>query len=250
MDRDTLLDLIPAYALGALDPEEHAEVEALLATDAEAQSLLTEYQAMAEELVLTTPARRAPAHLGADLRARLAANRAEPDIQLVPPTERPRLHRKQRTWIPYALGLAASIALVFAALLILNRPGDVPPDNPAERYAWIVAQAGARRVTITSELAPTLSGELVVTADGQYGVIQVENMPQLPPERAYELWYINEAGPHSAGLLDIDNPEAAHYISLPEPAEQYNAYAVSVEPETGSPDPNAPSGDIAFAVEV
>jgi anti-sigma-K factor RskA len=253
MDRNTLLDLIPAYTLGALDPEERTEIEAFLATDTEAQEMLVEYQEMTEALILTTPARPAPAHLSGDLRARLAAQRSpyEPQLTIIPPiqlidrTPGPTPPR----WMPYAVGAAATILIVITALVFLNRPID-PPSDPSERYQWIVAQAGSRRIEITSDIAPDMSGELVVTADGQYGVIQVENMPELPADRAFELWFIDDAGPHSAGLLQMDDPQAENYINLPEPAEQYAAYAVSVEPNTGSPDPNAPSGDVAFAVEV
>ena len=46
MDRETLLDLIPAYALGALDSEERAEFEAWLSTDSDGRRLLAEYQAV------------------------------------------------------------------------------------------------------------------------------------------------------------------------------------------------------------
>jgi anti-sigma-K factor RskA len=255
MDRNTLLDLIPAYALGALDPEERSEVEALLATDAEAQAMLVEYQAMTEALVLTTPVRPASARLSGDLRARLAAQRAQSQpepadispFQLVRPIPGPRPPPSR--WMPYVAGAAAMILILITALAYFMRQG-MPPSDPAERYQWIVSQADARRVAFKSDLDPNTTGELVVTADGQYGVIQVEKLPNIAADRAFELWYINDTGPHSAGLLDINNPQAPNYINLPEPVEQYNAYAVSVEPETGSPDPNAPSGDVAFAVEV
>jgi len=98
MDRNDLLDLIPAYALGALDAEERAAVETLLATDAEAQQLLAEYQGVAETLMLTAPARPAPAHLQADLKARLAAQResttGKTGAREAAPTARPTLQKR------------------------------------------------------------------------------------------------------------------------------------------------------------
>src|SRR5262245_35245263 len=96
MDRNTLLDLIPAYALGALDADERAEVDAFLATDDEARTLLAEYQAFTDSLVFSVPARPAPAHLNADLRQRLATSRPQPtatvpksESELVPPPVSP-----------------------------------------------------------------------------------------------------------------------------------------------------------------
>src|SRR5205085_5277677 len=129
MDRNILLDLIPAYALGALDPDERAEVEAFLATDDEARTLLAEYQAVTDAIVLTAPARRPPAHLNADLRQRLAASRPHPtatahksEPTLVPPpaatSARPALQRRSPVWVRYVTA-AAMIALVLAALLLL-----------------------------------------------------------------------------------------------------------------------------------
>ena len=73
MNRDELLELIPAYALDALNEEERIELEAFLKEDAEAQALLADYQAMTSAFVFDVPERSAPVHLGADLANRLKA---------------------------------------------------------------------------------------------------------------------------------------------------------------------------------
>ena len=57
MTRDDLLELIPAYALDALDTDERAEVDSLLTSDAEAQQLLADYEAVASALVFHVPER-------------------------------------------------------------------------------------------------------------------------------------------------------------------------------------------------
>ncbi len=73
MTREELLNLIPAYAIGALDDNERIALEKLLETDTEAQQIMQEYTAIAEVLTFAVPERPAPAHLKADLKARLAA---------------------------------------------------------------------------------------------------------------------------------------------------------------------------------
>ncbi|MEP6988838.1 MAG: hypothetical protein ABI970_24770, partial [Chloroflexota bacterium] len=111
MDRNELLDLIPAYALEALEPDEKQQVEALLKTDVEAQQLLAEYQDITNNLILATPARRAPVHLQDDLRKRLAANRP---VQAAPSTAVRPARRRASIWLPL-LAAAAVIVLIFGA---------------------------------------------------------------------------------------------------------------------------------------
>ncbi|MBI5667533.1 MAG: hypothetical protein HZC41_05950 [Chloroflexi bacterium] len=125
MNREELLERIPAYALGALDEDERAAVEAWLPTDPEAQRLLKEYRELVEWLPLAAPAQPAPSHLQADLRRRLNEQRGEtaktsaadePRPALIPPTlPRPML---RRDWIPLMLGMAAALVVLFAALLL------------------------------------------------------------------------------------------------------------------------------------
>jgi anti-sigma-K factor RskA len=260
MDRNTLLDLIPAYAIGALDSDERAEVEAFLAADAEAREMLAEYQALSDSLILTTPVKRAPSHLNADLRQRLAASRpastaptlvqttlpaVPPPIQVVKPV------RRTPTWTPYVLAAAAAFAIVLAVILLL-RP-QTPPTDPAQRYEWIIAQAGVQHIPLApSDPSPDTAGKLVLTADGQYGVIEVWGLPPIQEGQTFQLWLIDDSGAHSGGLLEFAQPQGPNYISLPIPSEKaaddYDAFGLSIEPEGGSPDPNGPTGDRVFGV--
>ncbi|MEP0763458.1 MAG: hypothetical protein HRF48_12060, partial [Chloroflexota bacterium] len=96
VSRDELLGMIPAYALNALDPDEARVLEAWLPTDPEGQALLVEYRALAGQLYVLAPPRPAPAHLGADLRARLAAGRE----QRAQPASRALVRRRAaRLWL-------------------------------------------------------------------------------------------------------------------------------------------------------
>jgi anti-sigma-K factor RskA len=258
MDRNTLLDLIPAYALGALDPDERAAVEAFLATDDEARALLADYQGMTDSLVLTAPARRAPAHLNADLRGRLAASRQQPpaasrppEPKLVPPPARPALGRRSPAWIRYGAA-AAMVALVLAAVLLLRGPS-TPPDDPAQRYEWIMAQENNRRIPISGDdPSPDTQGQLLLTADGAYAVIEVRQLPAIQGDQTFQLWLIDDQGAHSGGLLEFPQTQGPNYINLPlsKPADDYTAFGVSIEPSGGSPNPDGPSGPRIFGVAV
>lgn len=273
MERQTLLDLIPAYALGALDAEDHAAVEALLQTDAEARQLLAEYQVIADNLVIATPARRAPAHLQDDLRRRLAMAKPsaqENPVPLSPPrpteisfgrtqgegtdssgygTKTPEITvvRRRNVW-PMVAGLAAALVVIVGALLLLR-----PAADPGEQlYAQIVAQADARRIPITTSEGFGANGELVMTADGAKAVIQVESLPSISAEQTFQLWLVDANGARSGGLIKSLSTESTYYIVLPleKPALDYAGFGVSIEPAGGSPDPNGPTGPRVFGVSI
>lgn len=239
MDRNELFDLIPAYALGALDPEEQAAVETLLQGDAEAQRELVLYQDISRALVLATPARRAPVHLGDDLRRRLAAERT---ATAPVTTQKQRPARRVNIWASL-LAAAAVLAVVIAGTLLLNGR------DPGEQlYAQIVAQAGFQQVTI--ENSAVASGDIVVSPDGQQAVIRLTRLPQLEAAQTFQLWLIDAAGAQSGGLFPFSNPQATYYMVVPleKSAGQYDAFGVSVEPEGGSPLFTAPSTAPIFAV--
>lgn len=266
MERQTLLDLIPAYALGALDAEDHTAVEALLQTDAEARQLLAEYQVIADNLVIATPARRAPAHLQDDLRRRLAMSSTphpQPLSQVqredkqstsatspqatVPKPPEITVVRRRNVW-PMVAGLAAALVVIVGALLLLR-----PAADPGEQlYAQIVAQADVRRIPITTSEGFGASGELVMTADGAKAVIQVESLPTISAAQTFQLWLVDANGARSGGLIQSLSTESTYYIVLPleKSALDYAGFGVSIEPAGGSPDPNGPTGPRVFGVSL
>ncbi len=229
MERNELLDLIPAYALEALAPDEKLQVEALLNSDVEAQQILAEYQDITTNLILATPARLAPPHLQDDLRKRLAAHRP---VQAVPSvTARPE-RRRVNVWMPLLVA-AAIIAIVFGAINYLNR------DKAKELYDQIVAMPDHKTMTIPDKDGNPI-GEMVASADGLQAVIRMTNMPVLQSDRAFQLWLIDDGGAHSGGVFDSKPPDSVYFVSVPlqKSVMGYKAFGVSVEPSTGSQEPS------------
>jgi len=241
MNRDDFLDLIPAYALGALDDDERAAFEARLLADLEAQRLLDEYRAVADALVLLTPAQPAPPGLADDLRRRLAAQRSAPEPQ--PASTRTALPRR-------ILALAAALALVFGALwLALNggRAGETMP--PDQMFSELLARPDAVRVALVSA-APfeDVYGELIAVPDGGYAVIKVDCLPQLEAGQAFQLWLTMAEGVVvSGGMFYADPDSETTYVpvTFSQPLARYRRLAVSIEPQTGSA---RPAGPPVFAV--
>lgn len=263
MDRQTLLDLIPAYALGALDPNERAEVEALLATDAEARQELAIYQDISDNLVLATPARRAPAHLQNDLRQRLAAQKSSNAASTPPPpapnhnqssgdgVELPTLQvvrRKRFDFVPL-LAAAAAFVIILGGLLLFTRPQATT--DPGQALFDDIISRGGSRVPITA-VDSSATGEMVMSTDGSQAVIQVASLPNIETNQIFQLWLIDANGAHSGGLLTQIDVSKTNYIIVPleKPVTQYDAFGVSIEPETGSPNPDGPSGPRVFGITI
>lgn len=251
MERQELLDLIPAYALGALDVDERTEVESLLHTDHEARQLLAEYQAITEAMVVMTPARRAPFALQEDLRRRLR-DTAQPELPTLQASV-PRRRFNPYIWVPMA-AVAAILVIVGALLLWQGSPGS----GPERLYGQLVAQAGARRIPLQAgqdlngQTFPT-QGELVISEDGQQAVIRVENLPALQSNQTFQLWLVETQtpdAPQSGGLIQFANPAGSNYIALPldKPASAYAGFGMSLEPAGGSKSPVGPSGPRVFEV--
>ncbi len=251
MDRDTLIDLIPAYALGALDADECDAVEALLRADAETQTLLAEYEAVAVHVALLAPPQAPPAHLAADLRARLAADRAARPAG-------PRGARgsaRRRGWSMGMLAAAAAIlVLAIAGALLLNR--DEAPEAtlmpPATLYRQILGQEGASRFAVVpDEGNETLIGELVVAARGDRAVLCMTHLPALSTDQVFQLWMIDQEGARtSGGVFTADPAGESVFLHVPfsAPVSAYQGLGVSIEPPGGSPYPDRPTGPRVFSV--
>ncbi len=242
MDRETFLDLIPAYALDALEESDRAEFEALLAQDAEAQQLLAEYQVITDNLVLTVPAQAAPAHLGADLRQRLATARPQP------------AQPKRPIWRIW-LAAAAILAVVFGVTWGLTQvlPGSEGAVATSEQvYNDIVALDNVVRVAVTpSEDFTDIAGELVVDLADNRAVIQVMNLPPIEADQTFQLWLRDTEGTVFDGGLFVGAPYGtATYVSLPlaAPFANYVGFGVSLEPAGGSPLGNQRSGPSVFRI--
>lgn len=228
MNRETLRELIPAYALGVLSPDEARQVEALLAEDEAARALLREYQATAAALALIAPARTP----SPELEARLLRRARQPRL-------RPLL---------YGLAGAAAVLVVIFAALVLSLSTAAP--SAEALYDQMMAEAGRVEIALVPALTPEITGTLVYRPGEMTAVIRVANLPPLTPEQAYQLWLIDDAGSVSGGIYRLT--EATNYIQVPatRPINEYLRFGVSLEPASGSPLGNRASGPRVFSVPI
>jgi anti-sigma-K factor RskA len=160
-DCDTLKALIPAYSVGATDPEETALVEQLLPLCPEGQAELDEYLALSQAMHYTVPLAQPPAHLHDKLMAALNTPAAKPAPtpntmsvrpQAAPPGEaqqpKPTQTPPARV-LPYRL--VAAVAAIAAALLIISNLYWVNQVNTLrDREQQIVSLLQNREAELTS----------------------------------------------------------------------------------------------------
>jgi hypothetical protein len=101
----------------------------------------------------------------------------------------------------------------------------------------------AQRVTlVAAKVPPQPQGKAYYLKNRSSLVFLANNMPALPPQKAYELWLIPVDGkPIPAGVFKPDARGNASVVNPPLPAGAIaKLFAITVENESGSPVPTSP----------
>jgi anti-sigma-K factor RskA len=243
---DDILDLLTAYALGALEPEEIARVSALLDERPELRATLAELRATADKLPYALPEAIPPP----ELRQRVldhATGRAISAAQSVPA----RIVNRARIWA-VSLGGIAAVAVLAAVIGWAQLAGtrselaSAQAELAAARADLASAQTELKQTQIqiveAQKVIASLQGAggsatILQTRGGE--TVLVAQLPPLKPGRVYQLWRIpNGSNPASAGIFRV-NPQGYVTAAIP-PGQQPRSgdtVAVTDEPDGGSPGP-------------
>jgi anti-sigma-K factor RskA len=229
-----VIELLPAYALGSLDEEEAIQVAEHLDTCPGCRAELLSYQAVAAQLALAAPDAIPPARLKQQILRQLQTPRLEPAIE------------PHRSWWQRIVDLfqraAPAWGLASLALVVLLVLSNLWWWQRADREGPMVTPGGMQVVAMAgTDAAPAAVGTLVISGDGEYGMLVVDGLPALDADHQYQLWLIRDGQRTSGGVFSV-NPEGygALWISSPEPLSSYPAFGITIEPEGGSP---GPTGD-------
>ncbi len=253
------LELCAGLVLDALDDAERVALEAHRAAGcAECER---EIVRLAEAARLLAGA-AAPAPPPPGLKARtLAAAAGEPRSRVLPlPAPR------RRSWGPWALAAAAGL-LAVTTLGQWREAGRLrgqldetrrrladSEGRLAEERRWtaVLDALDARPVSLapTPDGAPGLRGRGTWDPATRRAVIVFEGV-NAPAGRDYELWGLHPAGPRSLGLLRADSSGRAivRIEDAGDPAS-LQAFAISLEPAGGSPNPASPTGPVVMVGKV
>ncbi len=262
-------ELLPAYALGALDGEDLLALEEHLAAGCtECRRQLDLWQGDLEEIAATVP----PVQPSAETRARVlriaggAGNdrAVQREVQAAPPrplpVARPSGGASPWPWLAMAAALVIAVASLWrqAGLnnqltLVVAQRDRIAREASAldqqlglaraetQRLAEalsVIAAPGARAVQLAGlGPAPRATGRTFVNQDK--AVFYAFDLPPLPDGKTYQLWWIDSgAAPVPAGTFAPDpSGRATVRVENVRPAGQQPVWAVTVEPAGGVPQP-------------
>lgn len=223
-----IIELLPAYALGCLDADEEAAVADHLANCAACHQELAAYQAVVNQLPLAVTELSPHPALKQQL---LQQIHKKPQAKMAVSTP--------ARWLSWRLTLPTIFvrpqwqvisALAILILLVTNL------------LLWQqmrrTAVPGIQITLANTDAAPDATGFIYISADGKYGTLVAENLPQLPPEQQYQLWLTLDGERTSGGVFSVrKDGYASLEIWSPDPLNLYQTFGITMEPAGGSPSP-------------
>lgn len=236
------------YALDALRGVERAKLDEHLASCAACRLELERLRGDTALLAISAAGPRPPQRARQRL---LDAVALEPRPRAITQTTPP---RGWWGWLGWAL---AAAAIVFAlssrrdiymlkarlATARLRQSETTRQLNDLRQIAAPIIAPEAQRVTlVAAKTKPQPQGKAFYLRNRNSLVFLANNMPALPPHKAYELWLIPISGnPVPAGLFKPDVHGSGSVINPPlPPGTEAKAFAVTVENDAGSPAPTTP----------
>ncbi len=242
-------DLLGAYALDAVDPEDAALVEAHLATCPRCRAEVEQYRETASYLAIAGT--EAPEGIWAKIGAEIAADSDRPS------TSAPNLVRigasrrsgwNRRRTLSSGIAAIAAAALIVLGVEVAHLSGQVNNLQSASRSAGLAPlvtsalEGPHESVTLTAALS-TSSAAVVITKDGSAFWIG-SSLAAIPGNRTYQLWGRVRGRIVSLGLLG-SNPAR---LSMFRVQRGTTRLMVTNEPSGGTAAPTSPvvvSGTLA-----
>jgi len=246
-------DLAAAYALGALTSEEARGFEAFLAGSVEAQREVAEYREVAALLALAGPEGRLEPGLRDRVLQRVRAGEAR---SVTPAGGVPRSRSTTTLWLALAAALLAAVGLSTGLLSLRGRVAGLERTLAAREQALDQRQREleAREATLNAILEPGVQlFQLTATGDPEPGIqlfwdrdrnqaiIHGFRLKAVPAGHAYQLWFIRDGKPVPSVTFKPEPTGHAKVERVEVPATgDISAAAVTIEPESGSPQPTSP----------
>ena len=239
-------DDLSLYALGALQGEERLTVEKHLKDCPDCRHELAQLQGDFALLALSASGPKPGLRSRERLMAAIAKEPRRTQVRLV----------KRKTWWT-ALEWAAAAATVTVILLLFRQNTDLRQRVAAleanaagqqqrlrqakELIATLTSVDAVRFTLVAGKTPPQPQGKAIYVRSTGTLVFLASNMPELPPQKTYELWLIPTSGaPIPAGLFRPDTHGSAALIKPPLPSGiEAKTFAITVEPGPGSAAPTS-----------
>ena len=231
ISHDEIEELLGAYALEALPPEEMRQVEAHLQTCTAHREMAAELRMTVAGLASNVPERQPSAQLRDRI---LQAIRMEASGEVIGEPERPGRpvlvpierapHVRRLTSGPAMAAVAAAVLLAFLGGIGIDRL----TTRPAQ-LAWVFAG---------NAQAPGALASLTYFRDRKQAVLATTGLPALPEGKIYEIWLFKNGTPVDAGTSGVAGGKLV--VTITRDLTQYQRLAITAEPgeqprPTGSP---------------
>jgi anti-sigma-K factor RskA len=217
-------DSIPAYALDILEKAERELIARHLAHCTACQDELSAYRAVMEYLPGTVSQKTPPLRLRSAILQKAAGSTSTP-------------HSLWARWaarltqpLHPAVGLIGLVLIV--ALAGLNLTLWQQTQHPANEF---------RLVNLTSPQGDKATGLMIISEDGSFGTLVVDDLKPLSSEQQYQLWLIKDGKRTSGGVFSVqDSGYGVLRVDAPMPLITYPAFGITIEPTGGSSGPTGP----------
>jgi anti-sigma-K factor RskA len=260
-------ELLPFYALDALNDEERELVESYLAEHPEAREQINDLHSGASALPYGISPVEPPRHVKESLMVRVNAD-AKARARSRERRSRPsflsflNLMNGENILRTFTLGVA-TLAIVW--IMILNTKISHLQSEISGLHDTLAAQSNSLEQIIANlpksppsnvitvslkgtDVQPRAHGQLIADPKEQSAVLIITGLPKLEAKQTYQVWLISGGKPVSAGLLSIDaNGQGVVIVTSDESIGSFNSLGISVEPEGGSPQP---TGDIVVLSDI
>ena len=226
--REELERLAGEFVLGTLTARERADAMFRMRTDPDFKRAAEAWDGRLAPLIANITAVEPPSGLEDRILKRIIERREAPDGVIG-------LQRQLRRWQRFSLATAA-VAAALIVFLFGMLPRQVGPRPEASRYVAVLQTEGQ---------APAF----LVSVDFDRGEISAQRVGAQPAQgKSFELWAIGggREKPQSLGLIDATlTTSASHLSGLSRKNLENTVFAVSLEPEGGSPT-GQPTGPVVF----
>lgn len=236
-ENEHVSELLPALALGILDPDEAARAKAHLQVCSQCQAEMEAYTSISENLVLAVPTYEPPRELKGKILRAVSEKSSPPRSFFSWEKYKTTFSALPAAWLVVGilvLALAASNLLLWRELTMLR--------SSAQEMRFITIAMEA------TDAAPLATGMIVINPSGLHGTMVVDGLPYLEPANQYQLWLIRNGMRTSGGAFSVNEQGYASIeIYAHDPLISYPGFGITIEPAGGS---EAPTGDRVLAGEL
>ncbi len=226
---------LAAYALGALDPEETAALEAHLQTCESCRAELADYQAVSTGLLAALPPQQPRASVRRALQKQVAGQSSQ-----------------KRVGFNWSFAPALFGALM-VALVALNAFTVYQVYSMRQEQAEMDRRRAVDQTAIAMLAYPTtqtltfaengVSGSLLVDKQRNLVAVFAWNLPNPPAGKAYQMWLVDPNGDRTSGgflVPEANYPFVTAIIWPHQPLTNFTSLGVTLEPAGGSAAPTGP----------